>query len=173
MTGLAKVYAELNALRDEGIVEAYAVGGGMAALFYAATTRTYDVDVFVLIPTSGFLVSLSKIYEWARDRNYEAHQEHIVIHCVPVQFLVASEGLQSEAIEHARALDYDGVPVRVIAPEYLAALYVIAGGSKRRGRARDLFEAGALDVDQLNKILDKYDLIQAWQDKGGGDVIGS
>ena len=35
MAAIADVYRALNAIQNEGIVEKYAVGGGMAALFYA------------------------------------------------------------------------------------------------------------------------------------------
>lgn len=40
----------LAGAREEGVVLDYAVGGAMAVLFYAEPTRTYDVDVFALLP---------------------------------------------------------------------------------------------------------------------------
>ena len=170
MNSLADVFRALNSLREEGVVAAYAVGGGMAALFYAETTRTYDVDVFALIPQAGLLVSLGGIYEWAHERGYETHLEHVVIHGVPVQFLAAREGLETEAVENAENRDYEGVPVPVIRPEYLVVIYVLAGGGKRRERARALFEAGVVDEEKLNAVLERYGLREEWRRKGGGDV---
>ncbi|HEY0073174.1 MAG TPA: hypothetical protein VGB77_03660 [Abditibacteriaceae bacterium] len=172
MNGLADVFQSLNGLRDEGLIEAYAIGGGMAALFYAETTRTYDIDVFALIPGSGFLIDLSAIYEWAKKNGFETHQEHILIHGVPVQFLVARDGLETEAITNAQIIDYKGVEVRVMQPQYLAVIYVLAGSSKRRERARALFEAGAVDKTKLDALLHRFGLQDEWQSKGGADVAG-
>jgi hypothetical protein len=88
MPTLADVFRDLNALKAEDIVQEYAIGGATAVLFYAEPTRTYDVDVFVLLqPTGSGIVSLDPIYQWARQRNYPAQSEHIMMHGVPVQFL--------------------------------------------------------------------------------------
>jgi hypothetical protein len=165
MATLADVYRALNAMQAEGIVEKYAVGDGMAALFYAETTRTYDIDIFVLLKQQGLLVDLSSIYNWARERGYPIEGEHIWIHGVAVQFFSAKDGLETEAIEHARILDYDGVAVPVMAPEYLAILYVLVGGAKRRNRAYDLLEAGTVSDKSLHEILARHDLTKKWQEK--------
>ena len=53
--------------------------------------------------------------------------EHVLIEGVPVQFLPAYNALADEAIETAATLDYEGVPVRVVRPEYLVALYLEPG----------------------------------------------
>jgi len=92
MATLRDVFAQLNALKPDGIIADYAIGGATAVLFYAEPTRTYDVDVFVLMrpPREG--------------------------------------ALAEEAVAAARTLDYEGVPVRVIGPEHLAALAFQAGG---------------------------------------------
>ena len=71
MPTIADVYRALNALAEEKGGEKYAVCGGTAALFYdTETLRTYDIDVFVFLPRTGFLVDLSPIYTWARKWNY-------------------------------------------------------------------------------------------------------
>ena len=38
-------------MRNEGVVRDYAIGSATAVLFYAEPTRTYDVDVFALLPS--------------------------------------------------------------------------------------------------------------------------
>lgn len=167
MPTLADVYRAINALQAEGVVQSYAVGGGMAALFYAETTRTYDVDVFSVLEQHGLLVDLSGIYNWARERGFEARDEYLVMHGVPVQILVAREGLATEAVETANVLDYDGVPVRVMKPEYLVALYVQTGGAKRVARALDLFAEETLDRATLQTLLQRFDLLDKWAHAGG------
>src|SRR5690606_9805850 len=109
--------------------EKYAVCGGTAALFYAETTATFDIDLFVLIPQSGLLIDLSHIYQWAKLRGYAVEQEYLIIHGVPVQILVAGAGLEEEAVRTAAIIDYDGVSVTVVRPEFLVLLYLKAGGS--------------------------------------------
>ena len=48
----------------------YAVGVTMAVLFYAEPTRTYDVDVFALLPAdvSKSFAPLSEVYRWGNAR---------------------------------------------------------------------------------------------------------
>ncbi|HEX8464269.1 MAG TPA: hypothetical protein VF627_06580 [Abditibacterium sp.] len=170
MPTIADVYHAINALHSEGVVEDYAIGGGMAALFYAETTLTFDVDVFVLIPQSGLLIDLSPIYDWARTRNYEVRDEYLVMHGVPVQILIASPGLETEAIENANIISQADVPVRVMKPEYLIALYIKTGGDKRRGRARDLFAEESIDKTRLKDVLTRFDLLEKWRQNGGEEL---
>ena len=75
------------------------------------------------------------------------------MHGVPVQFIPAHNALAEEGVAKARTLDYDGVPVRVVDPEHLAALAFQAGGAKRRERAWQLLETGGVDRDQLKALL--------------------
>lgn len=162
MPTIADVYRALNALVEEKIVEKYAVCGGTAALFYdTETLRTYDIDIFVFLPQSGFLIDLSAIYDWARCRGYGVDAEHLLIHSVPVQVLVAGEGLELEALETANILDYDGVPIPVVKPEYLVLLYAKVGGRNRIRRALDLLGL-ELDLNLISDLVEKHDLQMAW-----------
>ncbi len=161
MPTLADVFKELNALKEERVIGDYALGGATAVLFYAEPTRTYDVDVFVLLASVGAsdLVSLSPIYEWARRRGFSEESEHLFIHGVPVQFLPAHNTLAKDAVATARTLDYEGVSVRVIGPEHLAALAFQAGGGRRRERAWQLIESGSVDKEKLDALLKRHGII--------------
>jgi hypothetical protein len=155
MKTLADIFRELNDLKAAGLVRDYAVGGATAALFYAEPARTYDVDVFVLLPpgASALLVSLESLYDWARRRGFGVDAEHILVHGVPVQFLPAHNELAEAAVHSARTLDYGGVPVRVIDPEHLVALAFQTGGRRRRERAWQMLDAGAVDRQRLRTLL--------------------
>ena len=155
MASLADVFRELNTLKATGLVRDYALGGATAVLFYAEPARTYDVDVFILLqsPTASPLVSLASLYDWARSRGFEVDAEHVIIHGVPVQFLPAHNALAEEAVATARTLDYEGVAVRVVDPEHLAALAFQAGGPKRRERAWQLLETGGVNRTRLRTLL--------------------
>jgi hypothetical protein len=155
MPALADVFRELNGLKEKGTVHDYALGGATAMLFYAEPSRTYDVDVFVLLAPAGDspIVFLTAIYEWAASRGFPHEAEHILVYGVPIQFLPAHNALAEESVATARTLDYDGVPVRVIGPEHLAALAFQAGGSRRRERAWQLLESGTVDRATLQALL--------------------
>lgn len=162
MSTLADVFRVLNEMRSDGILHDYAVGGAMATLFYAEPTRTYDLDVFVMLEESTVdvsLISLEKIYIWARSRGLALEAEHVMVHGVPVQFLPAYNELVEEAIRTARELVYEHVSVRVVDPERLIALAVQAGGAKRRERAWQLIEMGEIDRALLRVVLARHHLV--------------
>ena len=155
MSSLTDVFRVLNRMRDERIVAQYAVGGATAVLFYAEPTRTYDLDVFVTLEAAGndVLAPLSRVYEWAQEQGFGLQAEHLLIEGVPVQLLPAYHALVEAALSTARVHDYGGVPVRVVGPEHLVALSLQAGGARRRERAWQLLETGAVDRERLRRIL--------------------
>jgi len=53
MSSLADVFRVLHRLRENGMITDYAIGRATAVLFYAEPTRTYDLDVFVTLPSAG------------------------------------------------------------------------------------------------------------------------
>jgi len=159
MATLKDVFAELNALKDAGIVREYAIGGATAVLFYAEPTRTYDLDVFVLLANApaGARISLQPCYGWAAQKDFPTSAEHIIIHGVPVQFLPAHNALAEAAVATARTIAYEDVPVRVIGPEHLAALAFQAGGARRRERAWQLLdEPGVVDRDKFDALAEAH-----------------
>ncbi len=161
MSTLTDVFRELSDLKGAGLVRDYAIGGATAALFYAEPARTYDVDVFVILEPgdTSSLVSLEPFYEWASRQGFAVDAEHILVHGVPVQFLPVHNALAEAAVMTARTLDYEGVPIRVVGPEHLAALALQAGGPKRRERAWQLIEAGAVNRAALRGLLAAHGII--------------
>lgn len=151
----------LNSMKSEGVIEDYAVAGAMALMFWTEPVPTYDLDVLVLLPQSGGpLLSLDPIYRWAQARGYPAEEEHIILEGVPTQLVPSPNNLADEAIVSAAPLDYEGVPVRVVRPEYLVALYLEppARTRKRRERAATLLEWQGLNRPLLDDILQRYGL---------------
>jgi len=156
-----KAVRALNELRDEGVVEEYAIAGGLAIVFWAEPVATYDLDVLVFLPpAAGTLVSLAPIYQWAEGRGYSTEHEHVVIDGVPTQFLPSPNDLSDEAIRAAAELDYEGVPVRVVRPEHLVALYCVpeARTTRRQERAAMLLECPELNRETLDAILKRHGL---------------
>ncbi len=161
MNSLADVFSVVNALRSSGVVSDYAIGGALGALFHSEVVRTFDVDVFVTLPPqSGLIVSLAPIYEWCAARGFAAQGEHVLVHGVPVQFLVGDKGLEREAVEAATEADYEGVSVRVMRAEHLVALFARVGDARRRERARTLLDAAPIDRALLADILARYGIAE-------------
>ncbi len=158
MSSLADVFGVLAQMREQGVVTDCAVGGATAVLFYAEPTRTYDVDVFAILPSvdQSALVSLADVYRWGESQGFPVDGEHLLVHGVPVQILPAYNALVVDAIETAREHDYEGTPVRVIDPEHLIALALQAGGARRRERAWLVLQAGVVDRPRLRALLDAH-----------------
>jgi len=163
VASLPDVFCVLNDMKSDGVIEDYAIGGAMAVLFYAEPTRTYDLDVFVLLPgPDQTIVTLTPVYDWLKARNFEPRAEHVIIHGVPVQLIPAYNDLVVAAITEARQLDYDDVPVRVTPPEHLIAIAFQAGGGKRRERAYQLLETTDIDRDVLDDLMNRHGIQAPW-----------
>jgi hypothetical protein len=163
VASLASVFRILNEMKSDGIIQDYAIGGAMAVLFYAEPTRTYDLDVFVLLPDSETpFVLMTPIYDWLKVRGFEPDSEHVMVHGVPVQLIPSYNNLVEEAIAEARHHEYDDVSVRVTAPEHLVALAFQTGGGKRRERAFQLIETSDIDRSKLEDLLNRHKIRSPW-----------
>ena len=155
---LKEVFALLNRMVEEKVVDNYAVVGAMAVLFYAEPTRTYDLDVAVFLPSSSALFSLTPLDTWLGRLGFTAAAEHVSIYGVPVQFLPGDTGLWGETVRGARLFDYEGETVRVASPEHLIALARLSPTPKRRERMAMLLESTSVDEQKLAEILERHGL---------------
>ena len=157
MKGTLKV---INGLKKKGLIIDYAIGGGIAALFYIEPFLTYDLDVFI-IPTKGInqkgLILLSDVFDYLRSKGYSWKGEHIIIEGIPVQFIPVDE-LEKEAVECAREIEYEGVRTKVVTPEYLMVILLRAGRRKDIEKVERLLEQTEIDRNLLNKILKRFNL---------------
>jgi len=157
MASLSDCFRELNALKEEGILAEYAIGGAMAMVFWAEPTVTFDLDVFIFLPgEERLIVTLEPLYLRLRAKGFEPSAEHVLIHGTPVQFLVSPDRLSDEAIEAAVTRELAGVSFRVMRPEHLAALWLRAGGAKRRERVELLLQANAVTREAIDAVLRRH-----------------
>lgn len=167
VASLSDVFRVLDRMKTDGVIEDYALGGAMATLFYAEPTRTYDLDVFIVLPRSDqAILSLTPVYDWLKGEGFEPHAEHVMVHGVPVQLIPAYNDLVKAAIANARVHEYEGVPVRVSPPEHLIALALQAGGARRRERAFQLLDTADIDREILDDLLRRHGIPAPW--RGGG-----
>lgn len=157
----ADVLAALNELKERGLIQDYAISGAMAQVFWDEAIPTFDLDVLVMLgAVENALAPLAVIYQWAKEKGYETRAEHILISDIPVQFVPAPDTLSEEAVKNAKVLEFKGLPVRVVAPEYLIALWLKppANTYRRLERIAKLRESLKLDTDLLADLRKRYNL---------------
>lgn len=165
----------LNEMVNERLVESYAIGGAMAALFYAEPIVTFDLDVFVLLPEAQAtrpIVTLEPQFDFLRQRGAVQRGEHLVIGGVPVQLLPAWNALIIEATRQAVARSVGGETTRVCRREHLLAILVQTGRDKDRARLPLLLEGTKPDERLLGEILDRHDLRGRWNEWATGRHAG-
>jgi len=155
----------INELKRKKLIEDYAVGGGIAALFYIEPFLTYDLDVFISVPLQkegSRIISLSPLYDYLEKKGCSWKGEHILAGGVPVQFIPADK-LEVEAIANAKSVEYDGIKTKVFTPEYLIAILL------RVGRKKDFYKIDMLtrqaDINRktLDDILKRYNLAETFR----------
>lgn len=155
----------LNEMAAEGVVETYALGGAMAAIFYVEPVATFDLDVFVVLPPGergGLLVTLESQMRWLAERGYRPDGEHVVVEGVPVQLLPAWNALISEAVAAAVEKTLGQVKVRVCRPEHLMAILVQTGRAKDRARLQMFLEEAEFDHGLLDDLVGRFHLRERW-----------
>ena len=152
----------INGLQKSGAIQAYAVGGGIAATFYIEPVLTYDLDIF-FVPTGDGLDVLSPIYRELKKRGFRTERELVIIEGIPVQFIPVYNELIKEAVEEAVESTYKRVRVRIVRPEYLLAISLQTNRPKDRERALQLLDQGKLDLKLLAGLLKSHGLSERFQ----------
>src|SRR5882762_4916879 len=121
---MEKLIEILNRMQADGVFEKFAIGGGIAAIYYLEPYQTDDVDVFVLpvVMKSG-LVSLESIYSYLERLGYYPVEEGvgILIEDWPVQFIPVAQSVQEEAVIQAEQVASGETRMFVFSAEHLAA----------------------------------------------------
>jgi hypothetical protein len=154
---LAEIFAAANSLREAGLIEDYALGGALAAIRYTEPFTTYDADIFFIPVDSGLSAGIPAIYAHLQHLGHTIDREHTVLRGFPAQWL-ATAGLTEEAVREAEAIEFEGVPGRVIRAEHLIAIAASVGRLKDRARIEQMLEQVELDHALLDAILERHHL---------------
>jgi hypothetical protein len=156
-----KTFAILNQMIADGVIENYAVGGAVGAMFYVEPFSTKDLDVFV--PTHGQLIIELPEFEYLKSLGYtEFENEGIVVEGWPVQFLPTTTALEQEAYVNAQVIDVEGIPVRVARPEHLFAIMLRVGREKDIARIAMFLSQDAVQVNALEEVISRHGLSEKW-----------
>lgn len=154
----------INQMVKDGVIEEYAIGGAIAAIYYLEPFDTADLDVFVQLNVTGTdLMILAPIYEYLSKQGCELKGEFVYIEGIPVQFLPVFNPLTEEAVEKAQAIKYAKVTTRIMRPEHLVAIMLDTGRTKDYLRISMFLEQGAVKMRQLYAVLKRHGLTEKWK----------
>jgi hypothetical protein len=154
---LAEVLRTANALLSSGLIEDWALGGALAAIYYVEPFTTYDADIFFIPSDKGLTDGLPAIYAYVQTQGWHIEREHLLVRGFPVQFLPAS-GLTEEAVREAVRIEFEGVSAKVFRAEYITAIAASVGRQKDKARIEQLLQQADLDKTKLENILQRHKL---------------
>jgi hypothetical protein len=163
---MQKVCDVLEQLLTAGVVQKYAIGGATAAGFHGEPLATRDIDVFCFqhVPEGSVWVSMDPIFQKLAEMGYsQFDEEGIIVHGLPVQFLPASTELEKEAVDNAAVVRWDIHTIRVMTPEYLAAIALTVGRPKDRARLVYLYELPNFKKSEFAEIISRHGLSGKWE----------
>lgn len=150
----------LEAMRADGVISDYALGGAIAFVIWDEPIATQDLDVVIIVPgETHWLDPLRPVLDWLAAAGIALEGEHAMIAGVPVQFLPAWHPLIAEGVREAATVPYDGTTIRVLRPAYLAASWTIdpaADTFRRRERTARLIEAGHVTREEIDALVTRF-----------------
>ncbi len=152
----------LNEMVDAGIITDYALFGAVAQIRYTEPVATLDADVLVGVPSPERVDVLSLIYSFCAGKGFVPEGEAVRVGEWPLQFIPVFNVLTREAMEKAETADFEGVPLRVIAADYLAVIALSVGRAKDMARILALLESGSATRDAIAALAARHDLADAW-----------
>lgn len=154
---LADVFRAANELLAAKLIEDWALGGALAAVYYVEPFTTYDADLFFIPADKGLSAGIPAIYAHLQSRGWQVEREHLILRGFPVQFL-AAHGLTDEAVREAERIEFEGVPSKVFRPEHIVAIAASVGRPKDKARIEQLLQQADLDRARLETILQRHKL---------------
>jgi hypothetical protein len=153
----------VNRMVKDGVINGYAIGGAVAAIYYLEPFDTADLDIFIQVTaTRNALAILAPIDQYLSACGYETKGEFIYIEGLPVQFLPVFNPLTEEAVEKAQTILYARMRTRVMRAEHLVAIMLDTGRPKDFLRISMFLEQGAVDMRRLNAVLRRHQLMNKW-----------
>jgi len=154
---LAEVLRAANGLVSAGLIEEWALGGALAAIYYIEPFTTYDADIFFVPKDKGLTAGIPAIYAHLQSQGWQIEREHLLVQGFPVQFLAAA-GLTEEAVRMAERIDYEGVPAKVFRAEHIIAIAASVGRAKDKARIEQLLQQADVDKTYLADVLRRHKL---------------
>lgn len=161
---MEKTLRVLNRMLKDGVIERYAIGGAIAAIYYIEPFETSDLDVFFAVGASqSGLQILAPLYDYLMRAGYQASGDFVEIEGWQVQFLPVFNPLIEEAVERAAEVKYKRTKTRVMRADHLVAIMLDTGRPKDYARIIQFLEERAVDLDELKSALARHHLNEKWE----------
>ena len=154
---LADVLRAANELVSAGLIQDYALGGALAAIYYTEPVTTYDADIIFVASDKSLSAGIPEIYAHLQSKGWRVEREHLLVKDFPVQFIAAS-GLTEEAVREAKPIEYESVRAKVFRPEYIVAIAASVGRHRDFARIEQLMTQANIDKALLDDILRRHNL---------------
>ena len=154
---LQHLHGLLSAMQLERIISNYAIGGGIAAKYWSNPPVTKDIDIFVKLVNYDGIDYMRPVYDLVVDNGGKWVGQHLVYHKMHLEFLPAHD-LTSEAVDNAVVVTYDDIALRIMSPDYIAAIAYFVGRKKDAQRIEHMQSKGLL-TDTF------YYIVKKWQHK--------
>ena len=86
---LADALRAANGLVAAGLIEDWALGGALAAIYYVEPFATYDADIFFIPKDKSLSAGIPALYAHLQSQGWQVEREHLLVRGFPVQFLAA------------------------------------------------------------------------------------
>ena len=154
---LTDVLRAANGLVAAGLIEDWALGGALAAIYYVEPFATYDADIFFIPTDKGLTADIPAIYAHLQAQGWQVEREHLLLRGFPVQFLAAG-GLTAEAVREAERINYEGVSAKVFRAEHIIAIAASVGRAKDKARIEQFQQQASFDKTYLADVLRRHSL---------------
>jgi hypothetical protein len=155
---LADVLRAANDLVAAKLIEDWALGGALAAIYYVEPFATYDADIFFVPTDKGLTAGIPAIYRHLQARGWQVDRDHLLARGFPVQFLAAA-GLTEEAVREAEQIEFEGVRAKIFRAEHIIAIAASVGRQKDKARIQQLLQQANIDKSRLENILQRHKLV--------------
>lgn len=152
-----KVIKLFESMIKDNIIISYALGGGIAVEYYVNPPATLDIDIFVIVSGRG-LDFMSPVYRYLQKHGAKFVGQHLMFHGNRLDVLPAF-GLTKEAVMYAEVVNIKETTLRIIKPDYLAAILYFVGRKKDEDRIKLMINKSLL-TEKFTQLVRKY----------GGDV---
>lgn len=161
----AKIFSELEAAVQDGIIVRYGIGGAIGATFYLEAVLTEDVDVFAVVDPSqaSSLEPFRDLFAYFVGRGAQWQDEHLVIGGWPVHFLPSTGPLMDDGLATTSRHVVDGQPVDAFSLEHLGAIALATYRPKDRLRLQAIWESEMLHRDAFIALITRFDLKARWE----------
>lgn len=155
---MEKALKVINEMKRTGIIDDYAIGGGIGTMFYTETFHTKDLDIFVYPKIISGLIRLDDISGYLKSKGYRMENQYFIIEGVPVDFIPVYDELTQEALKKSVNRSFGKVKVKVFRPEYLIAIAIKTGRNQDFLKVGRIIQETSINKKLLSGILKRYNL---------------